>query len=490
MDLHLHSAYELHHLFLSGKVSAEEIATHFLQRIEKLDPQLQSFLTVFPEKTLEKAKNLDQRRKKGEPLGKMAAVPVAIKDNMHIKGEITTCASKFLQNYRAPFSATAVRLMEEEDAFVIGKTNLDEFAMGSSNENSAFFSSKNPWDLSCSPGGSSGGSAAAVGGRLSLLATGSDTGGSIRQPASLCGVYGFKPTYGRVSRYGLVAFGSSLDQIGPIGTSCLDCAMMMETIGAFCKRDATSLNLPQESYLEDLPKDLKGKVIGVPWNFLELLGENELKRFKETIEKFKSLGATIEEVDLRLLKYSIAVYYILATAEASTNLARFDGIRFGQRSKEAKNLQEVYDLSRKEGFGREVKKRIMLGTYVLSSGFKHAYYQKAQKVRTLIIQAFEKAFESCDFIAIPTTVKSAFTLSSIADPLEMYLQDIFTISANLAGLPALSMPCGFDEENRPLGVQLLGPQLHDVQVLQNGYAFENAYPEFRKVSPLFSKEAL
>ncbi len=488
MSLYKKSAFALRSLFLKGEVSAKEIASYFLQRITSFDSDIKAFLEVFSERTIKKAEELDKKRARKEPLGKLAGVPIAIKDNMHIQGELTTCASQFLKNYRAPFSATAVSLMEQEDALLLGKTNLDEFAMGSSMENSSFFPSKNPWDLQLSPGGSSGGSSAAVGGRLVPLATGSDTGGSIRQPASFCGVYGFKPTYGRVSRYGLVAFGSSLDQIGPIGTSSLDCALMMETIGAPCKRDSTCLNISAESYL-DKHESLKGKKIGVPWDFLTFLEKDALASFTESTEKLEALGAEIHKVDLQILQYSIAVYYILGAAEASTNLARFDGIRFGVRSKKAKSLEEVYDLSRDEGFGLEVKRRILLGTHVLSSGFKNAYYQKAQKVRTLMIQAFEKAFQTCDLIAIPTTPKGAFPLHTIQDPLAMYLQDIFTICANLAGLPALSMPSGFDSEGKPLGIQFLGPQLHDQKVILSGYAFEKAYPEHIKIPPLFNKEA-
>ncbi len=488
MDLYQKSAFEIRSLFLEKKLSAREIASYFLRRITSFDKKTQAFLQVFSERIEKKALELDKKREKKEPLGKLAAVPIALKDNMHLEGELTTCSSQFLKNYKAPFSSTAASLMEREDALLIGKTNLDEFAMGSSMENSSFFPSKNPWNLTLSPGGSSGGSSAAVAARLVPLATGSDTGGSIRQPASFCGVYGFKPTYGRVSRYGLVAFGSSLDQIGPIGTSSLDCALMMETIGQPCKKDATCLDLPAEPYFDGCSESLKGKKIGIPWGFLEFLEPDSLASFQENVERLKALGAEIETVDLKILKYSIAVYYILATAEASTNLARFDGIRFGIRSKRAKSLEEVYDLSRDEGFGLEVKKRILLGTYVLSSGSKDAYYQKAQKVRTLMIEAFEKAFQRCDLIAIPTTAKAAFTLGSIQDSLQMYLQDIFTICANLVGLPALSMPAGFDKENRPLGMQFLGPQLHDKKVILSGYAFEKAYPEHRKIPPLFDRE--
>ncbi len=470
--LHHFAAHELRDSFLKGEVKAVEIAQTFLKRIEDLGPALGAFLSVLGPRVLAKAEGLDRKRAHNQPLGKLAAVPVAIKDNMHIEGEITTCASQFLKNYRAPFAATAVHALEQEDALLMGKTNLDEFAMGSTTGNSAFFPAANPWNLDRVPGGSSGGSSAAIGARLSLIATGSDTGGSIRQPASLCGIVGFKPTYGRVSRYGLVAFGSSLDQIGPMTTCVADAALSMEVLGRPCSRDATSLDLPAESY--SLSKKLGPTKIGIPWHFLEGLKPEVLAAFKEAVQVFKGLGAQIVDIDLTILKHSIATYYILATAEASTNLARFDGIRYGVRAPDAKNLEEIYEKSRANGFGREVKKRIFLGTYVLSAGYQDAFYKKAQKVRTLIINAFEEAFADCDAVMMPVAPTGAFGHKAITDPVEMYLQDIFTIPANLAGLPAVSVPCGYDAEGLPLGLQILGPQLCDVSVLQMAYAYEQA----------------
>ena len=472
-NLHLLSAIELRDAFIKGELSAVQIAESFLSRIEQHDKKLGAFLSVLGPRALLKAEAVDKKRANNQPLGKMAAIPVAIKDNMHIAGEITTCGSNFLKNYKAPFHATAVHLMEKEDAILIGKTNLDEFAMGSSNENSAFFHTHNPWNLNCVPGGSSGGSASAVAARLSPIATGSDTGGSIRQPAGFCGIVGYKPTYGRVSRYGLVAFGSSLDQIGPFSTTVADAALTMEVIGHHCPHDATSLDLPPENYL--LSKKLEsGATIGVPWKFLEQLKPEIRKNFHDAIDVMKSLGAQVVDVDLDVLKYSIAVYYILATAEASTNLARFDGIRYGVRSKEAKTLEEIYEYSRKEGFGREVKKRIMLGTYVLSAGFQDAYYKKAQKIRTLMLDAFELAFGKCDAVMMPVTTSGAFEHGAFQDPHEMYLQDIFTVPANLAGLPAIAVPSGFDGRGMPLGIQIIGPQMCDVSVMQYAYAYEQA----------------
>jgi aspartyl-tRNA(Asn)/glutamyl-tRNA(Gln) amidotransferase subunit A len=484
-NLHHLSAISIRDAFVKGTIKAVEIADAFLKRIEHFDKDLKAFLEVMRPQAMERAEMLDRKRAQGKTLGKMAAIPVGLKDNMHLTGEITTCGSKMLKNYRAPFSSTAVRLMEEEDALFIGKTNLDEFAMGSSTENSAFFTSCNPWDRRTVPGGSSGGSAAAVAARLCPIATGSDTGGSIRQPASFCGIVGYKPTYGRISRYGLVAFGSSLDQIGPFAHSVADAALVMEVIGRHCPHDATSLDLPSESY--PLKKGLTGVKIGVPRHFIDPLKDK--KNFEESLNVLKSLGAEIIDIDLDLLKYSIAVYYIIATAEASTNLARFDGIRYGLRSPHAKTLEEIYEFSRKEGFGQEVKKRILLGTYVLSAGFQDAYYKKAQKVRTLILDAFDQAFAQVDVIAMPVTTSGAFEKGAILDPIEMYLQDIFTVPANLAGLPAISVPSGYDERGMPLGLQLIGPQMCDVPLMQYAYAFEQA-TFHGKIPPEYDREVL
>ncbi len=450
------SAHALRELFCKGEVSAETIAETTLKRIARHNPAVGAFLSLFSERMLNQARQLDQKRKSGKPLGKLAGVPIAIKDNIHVRGEMTTCASKFLQNYRAVYDATATKLLEEEDALLIGKTNLDEFAMGSSTENSAYHLTKNPWSLECSPGGSSGGSAAAVAARFCPIALGSDTGGSIRQPASFCGIVGFKPTYGRVSRYGLVAFASSLDQIGPLTNNVTDAALTMEVLGRHCPHDSTSIPKGPEALTHSMHADIKGATIGVPWDFLGELESDVKENFKQTIETYKSLGAKIVDINLDTLKYSVAVYYILATAEASTNLARFDGVRYGKRSPRAATLEEVYDFSRQEGFGPEVKKRILLGTYVLSSGFQDAYYKKAQKVRTLMINQFKEAFEKCQVIALPSCPTTTFPIGAIQDPLKMYLQDIFTIGANLAGLPSISVPAGFSQDNLPLGLQLLG----------------------------------
>ncbi len=470
------SAQTLHDRFMKGEISAQEITTAHLDRIHHLDPKIGAFLSVFSERALKKAKHLDEKRSRKEKLGKLAGVPIAFKDNINVLNEKTTCGSQFLTNYNAVFDATVTRLIEEEDGIILGKTNMDEFAMGSSTENSSFHPTKNPWDLKCSPGGSSGGSAAAVAARFCPLALGSDTGGSVRQPAAFCGNVGFKPSYGRVSRNGLVAFGSSLDQIGSFGNHVADVALLQDVLSKPCKYDATSIPHASPSVLAAIAQPVKGVKIGVPWRFLEGLQDETRKNFETSLEILKNQGCTLVDINLDLLKYSIAVYYILATAEASTNLARFDGIRYGKRSTRATTLDEIFDFSRQEGFGHEVKRRILLGTYVLSSGYKDAYYKKAQKVRTLIINEYQKAFQSCDIIATPTSPFTAFEIGAIHDPLEMYLQDIYTVPANLAGLPAVSIPSGFCSRKRPFGLHLTGPYLHDAQVLQLAAHFEKAHP--------------
>lgn len=479
------SAIALCEKFKKGEISAREIAESTLERIKLLDPQVGAFLTTHSERMLLKAQQLDHKRAAGETLGKLAGVPIAVKDNIHIQGELTTCASKFLANYKAPFNATVVELMEQEGALLIGKTNLDEFAMGSSTEKSAFHPTRNPWDLSCTPGGSSGGSAAAVSARFCPLAIGSDTGGSIRQPAALTGIVGFKPSYGRVSRYGLVAFGSSLDQIGPFATSVADAALLMEVMGHHCKRDSTSVNAPGEPYVKLLEQPIEHKKIGVPFALLKDLNAEAQDNFTRSIDLLKTVGFEVVDVSLDLMKYSIAVYYILATAEASTNLARFDGVRYGMRSSKADTLDEVYELSKQEGFGPEVKNRILLGTYVLSSGYQDAYYKKAQKVRRLMIEQFKEAFLTCSLVALPCSPVTAFPIGAIQDPLQMYLQDIYTIAANIAGLPAISVPSGFGKDNKPFGLQLVAPHMSDALVLQCAHAFEKAGGFSKAIPPLF-----
>jgi aspartyl-tRNA(Asn)/glutamyl-tRNA(Gln) amidotransferase subunit A len=479
------SAREIRERFTKGDISAKEILHSTYERIAQRDGEVGAFLALTKEHAHQKAEDLDRMRKDGKSLGRLAGVPIAVKDNIHVKGELTTCGSNFLKNYRAPFNATAIELLEKEGAIVVGKTNLDEFAMGSTTEHSAFKQTKNPWDLSCTPGGSSGGSAAAVAARFVPLALGSDTGGSVRQPASLCGIVGFKPTYGRVSRYGLVAFGSTLDQISPFATNIADAALIMSILAHPCKHDSTSIPKAPEDFTAHLKAPFKGCKIGVPWSFINDLAGEAKENFLASIETLKRLHCEIIDVDLEILKTSLAVYYILATAEASTNLARFDGVRYGIRSSRAKTLDEVYDFSKQEGFGAEVKNRILLGTYVLSAGYQDAYYRQAQKVRTLIIRQFKDAFKQCSAIAMPVSPFPASPLGSFQDPLQMYLQDIYTIAANLAGLPAISIPSGFNQEGKPWGLQLLGPQLHDAEVLKIAHAFEEATTFTHQLPPLF-----
>jgi len=480
------TAKQLNALFSSGEASAVEITKQALAKIDKLNLKLSAFLSVFEERSLKSAALLDEKKQKGEPLGRLAGVPIAIKDNIAIEGEITSCASKFLENYRSPYDATVVRLLEEDGAILIGKTNMDEFAMGASGTHSAFSPTRNPWDLDCVPGGSSSGSAAAVSGRLCPLSLGSDTGGSIRQPAAFTGIVGFKPTYGRISRYGLVAFASSFDQIGPFAQTVEDVALVMEAVSRHCERDSTSLNLPPNGFDAQFGQSLKGTKIGIPWGFLEDLKGEARQNFEKSVATLTELGAETVDVDLSLLKYGIGIYYILTSAEASTNLARYDGIRYGKRAKEASSLEEIYEMSRQEGFGFEVKNRIMLGTYVLSGGFKDAYYSKAQKVRALIIQQIRRAFENCNLFAFPTTAGTAFTLDGMRDPLDEYLQDLYTVAAPIAGLPAISVPSGFSTEKKPFGLQLVGPQLHDASVLGAARAFEQATRFGEKIPGGFS----
>ncbi len=482
--MHNKTAHEIHDDFISGKLSATEIANSFLKRIEKLDTLTQSFVSVLKTEVLEQAKKLDEKKASGKPLGKLAGVPIAIKDNIHIAGQKTACSSKFLENYTAPFDATVTRLIKEADGLIIGKTNLDEFAMGSSTDNSAIQPTHNPWNLKCVPGGSSGGSSAAVAARLCPIALGSDTGGSVRQPASFTGTVGFKPTYGRNSRYGLVAFGSSFDQVGPITNSVQDAALMHEVLGVPCAYDATSIQKAGDTIQF---QELKGKKIGVPRTFVNMAKPAILDAFEKSLQTFKNLGAEIIDIELPVLRFGVPTYYILSTAEASTNLARFDGIRYGMRSQSAVTLDEIYTKSRSEGFGSEVKQRILLGTYVLSSGFCDAYYKKAQKVRTCFIQGFRETFANCDLVVTPTSPSVAFEHGSIHDPLEMYLHDIYTIPANLAGLPAISIPAGFSTDKLPIGIQLIAPQLGENDLFSAAYAFEQA-TDYIKIPSPFDKE--
>lgn len=461
-----------HEAIAAGTTTARAVAEAALSRIESLNPALNAFLHVTAETALAQADATDARVSAGEPLLPLDGIPVAIKDNLVIEGVPTTCGSRILDNYRPPYTATAVERLRAAGAVIVGKTNCDEFAMGSSNENSAYGPVRNPWDESRVPGGSSGGSAVAVASGMAMIALGSDTGGSIRQPASLCGVVGLKPTYGRISRYGLVAFGSSLDQIGPFAGSVEDAGAALRVMAGHDDRDSTSSEADVPD-LADLEGGVDGLRIGIPAEFFaEGLSEGTRTRVEEGVERLRSLGATTVDVSLPHMKYATACYYIVATAEASSNLARFDGVRYGYRAEGAEQLREMYMRSRAEGFGPEVKRRIMLGTYVLSSGYYDAYYDKALRVRTLIERDFRKAFESCDVIVTPTSPSTAFKLGEKSDdPLQMYLSDVYTITANLAGIPGVSVPCG-ESEGLPVGLQILAPHFGESVMLRAARAVE------------------
>ena len=466
---------ELHDAYRSGAETAVSVADRFLRRIDELNPALNAFLTVTRESALADAEASDARIARGEPFRPLEGVPVAVKDNMVTEGVRTTCGSRILGDYLPPYTATAVARLRDAGAVVLGKTNLDEFAMGSSNENSAFGPVRNPWDEARVPGGSSGGSAVAVAAGLAVAALGSDTGGSIRQPASLCGVVGLKPTYGRVSRYGLVAFGSSLDQIGPFANSVADAARVLGVIAGHDALDSTSSEAPVPDYADGLDAGVAGLRVGVPAEFFgEGLSAGTRERVEAAVEALRAGGAEVVDVSLPHMKYSTAVYYIVATAEASSNLARFDGVRYGFRAEQAEALRDMYMRTRDLGFGAEVKRRIMLGTYVLSSGYYDAYYDKALRVRTLIERDFAAAFEQCDVIATPASPTVAFELGAKTDdPLEMYLSDIYTITANLAGVPGVSVPCGLSD-GLPVGLQLLARHFGEAAMLRAARAVEAA----------------
>jgi aspartyl-tRNA(Asn)/glutamyl-tRNA(Gln) amidotransferase subunit A len=445
-----------------------------LDNAERLNESLNSFLSVEREHALERIEILG-RQTEPRPL---FGTPIAIKDNICTKGLRTSCGSQILYNYRAHYDATAIKRLNAAGAIVVGKTNMDEFAMGSSNETSAFGNVKNPWDLSRVPGGSSGGSAVAVASGVVRVSLGSETGGSVRQPASLCGVFGLKPTYGRISRYGLVAFASSLDNIGIFGLTSLDAANVLSVIAGRDELDSTSADVPVPDYEATINDDIAGKTIGVPRElFGEGLDDEVRNAVEKSIDNFKSLGAKIVDVELPYAKYGIAVYYIIATAEASSNLARYDGVRYGFRAEGSQALREMYFKTREEGFGAEVKRRIMLGTYVLSSGYYDAYYSKAQKVRALVKLDYAKAFAKCDAILTPTSPSTAFKIGEKSDdPLAMYLNDIYTVSANLSGVPAVSVPCGLSGEGLPIGTQLVGDFWSEATLLNLANVYENQFP--------------
>ena len=475
------SVLDLTAVELGKKIKAKEITVvdavkASLEQIKKLEPVVHAYVTVDEEGALKKAEEVQKLIDDGTLTGPLAGVPVAIKDNMCTKDLLTTCSSKILYNFVPTFSAEAVINLEKAGAVILGKTNMDEFAMGSTTETSAYGVTRNPWDLEHVPGGSSGGSCAAVAAEECFFALGSDTGGSIRQPSSFCGVTGIKPTYGTVSRYGLIAYGSSLDQIGPIARDVTDCATILEAISSYDKKDSTSIPREDMDFTSALVDDVKGMRIGIPRDYL---GEGLDEEVKEAILKaakvLEDKGAIVEEFDLGLVKYAIPAYYVIASAEASSNLSRFDGVKYGLRAKEYEGLHEMYKKSRSEGFGEEVKRRIMLGSFVLSSGYYDAYYLKALRTKALIKKEFDKAFEKYDVILGPAAPSTAPKLGeSLSDPLKMYLGDIYTISVNLAGLPGMTVPCGKDSAGLPIGLQLIGDCFQEKKIIRAGYAFEQS----------------
>lgn len=484
-NLYQLTIHQLAGFLRSGECTSTQIVESVLQRIEAVEGKTNSYISVFQEGALRQAEAADQIFKRDKNPHPLTGIPIAVKDLISLKGEKNTCASNILRNYISPFDSTVVRRLREAGTVFIGKTNLDEFAMGSSNENSCFGPAKNPWDLGRVTGGSSGGSAAAVAAGECIGSLGTDTGGSIRQPASFCGVVGLKPTYGRVSRFGLVAFASSLDQIGPMAKDVTDAAIMLNCISGKDPMDSTSADVPAPDFTKALTGDVRGLRIGAPREyFAEGLDPEVEKAVKDGMERLKALGAEITDISLPHTSYALPTYYILSSAEASSNLARYDGVKYGCRSGEEGGLRKMYERTRKEGFGPEVKRRIMLGTYVLSSGYYDAYYTKAQKVRTLIRVDFDRAFKKCDAVISPVVPAPAFKLGEkMEDPLTMYLSDIYTMPANLAGLPALSVPCGFSSSGLPIGMQLIGRPFGEETILSAAYAFETN-TDFHKKKPL------
>ncbi len=466
------SLKQLGEMLQTKQISSVELTQTYLDRIAQLNPEMNAFITVDPDKSLAQAKQADAMIASGKTTA-LTGIPIAQKDIFVAQGWRTTCASKMLENFIGPYDATVIQQFNQAGAVNLGKTNMDEFAMGSSNETSYFGKVQNPWDRSRVPGGSSGGSAAAVAARLCAAATGTDTGGSIRQPASLCGLSGLKPTYGLASRYGMIAFASSLDQAGPMARSCEDMALMMNVMVGYDERDSTSLNHPKEDYTRELGKPLNGLKIGLPKEyFSEGLDNNVATIVQAAIDEYRKLGAEIVDISLPNTRLSIPVYYVLAPAEASSNLSRYDGVRYGHRAKQYGDLMDMYCKTRAEGFGAEVKRRILIGTYVLSAGYYDAYYLQAQKIRRLIAQDFENAFKQCDVIMGPTAPSTAFKIGEKADdPISMYLQDIYTIAVNLAGLPGMSVPAGFSN-NLPVGLQIIGNYFDEARMLNVGHAYQ------------------
>jgi len=473
MELCQLTAYQLHEMLMRKEVTSREITESVLKRIAKVEDRIHAFITLTPDVARQQAALADARIQKGETTP-LTGIPLAIKDLICTQGVRTTCGSHILENYIPPYDATVIEKLKAAGAVLVGKANMDEFAMGSSTENSLFGPTRNPWDLERIPGGSSGGAAAAVAAGECIASLGSDTGGSIRQPASCCGVVGIKPTYGRVSRYGLVAFASSLDQIGPFSKDVRDAALLLQAICGHDFRDSTSVNVPVPDFTQSLVDNVRGMILGIPKEcFREGLDPEVESAFREAVRNLEKLGAKTVEVSLPHSEYALAVYYIIAPAEASSNLARYDGVKYGFRAKGSFDLMEMYKETRSQGFGAEVKRRIMLGTYALSAGYYEAYYRQAAQVRTLVRQDFEKTFAHCDVLLTPTAPTPAFKLGEkVDDPLQMYLSDIFTIPCNLAGLPGLSLPSGFSKQGLPIGLQILANHFQEEKMLRAAYVYE------------------
>lgn len=473
-ELYRLTAHEIRDAYRSGEATVTAVVQSYLDRIAAVDSKVGAYLDVWRDTVLEDAARLDESFKKGEELGPLAGVPVALKDLLCTRRGTTTCGSRILQGYRSPYDATVVEKLAEADVVFLGKVNMDEFAMGSSTENSGFQLTRNPWNLDCVPGGSSGGSAASVAADETAVALGSDTGGSIRQPAACCGCVGLKPTYGRVSRFGLVAYASSLDQIGPLAKDTEDIALLMNAISGRDPRDSTSADIAVPDFTEALNRSVDGITIGMPKEyFTEDLGGEVRREVEGAIAHLESQGAKVKEISLPHTQYTVAAYYIIATAEASANLARYDGVRYGYRGDGAKDVEAMYCSTKSRGFGPEVQRRVLLGTYVLSSGYYDAYYLKAQKVRSLIRRDFTEAFQECDVVATPTMPTPPFRIGEKAnDPMQMYLTDVYTTSANLAGIPGISLPCGRTQEGLPVGLQLLGKPFDEETLITLGHVYE------------------
>ncbi|HHW71169.1 MAG TPA: Asp-tRNA(Asn)/Glu-tRNA(Gln) amidotransferase subunit GatA [Clostridiales bacterium] len=473
MELYKLTIHEANELLRKKEISAKQLTESVLKRIEQVEDKIDAFNTITAEKALEEAEVVDKLIAQNEGISSLAGIPMAVKDNICTLDVKTTCSSNMLKDFIPPYDATVIERLKRENAILIGKANMDEFAMGSSTENSAFKKTKNPWDIERVPGGSSGGSAASVAADQAIFSLGSDTGGSIRQPASFCGLVGLKPTYGRVSRYGLIALASSLDVIGPITKDVTDCALVLNAVAGLDTKDVTSSSNPVDDYTTALKDNVKGFKIGVPEGFLDNNLDDEVKNsIDKAIKLYEKLGAEIVDIKLPHAEYALAVYYIIACAEASSSMARYDGIRYGYRAEDYKTLEELYKKTRSEGFGSEVKRRIMLGNFVISADYYDDYYLKALKVRTLIKEDFVKAFEKVDVILSPTSPTSAFKMGEKRDPMAMYLSDIYTVPANLSGLPAISLPCGFDSKGLPIGLQLIGDLFDEKKILQAAYTFE------------------